>query len=114
MSDNTSTEELRERYEVFWQIDFMISAFGPDDVTLEVLQAFANVFTTAALRAARSGTLPAVPDDLSGLTERGTPPSWEDTWSRLKQDIRNERIRLGRELGRELGLEPPDDTPNAP
>jgi hypothetical protein len=98
-------EYTRHRYDLFWQLDYQVSAYGPDDVTAEMAEKL-----LAALKAISSGRRADKPGDPTppsattiDLTARAQrridTPTWEDTWTRFKQDIRNERIRLGRELG---------------
>jgi hypothetical protein len=98
-------EYTRHRYDLFWQLDYQVSAYGPDDVTAEMAEKL-----LAALKAISSGRRAEKPGDPTqpssttiDLTARAQrridTPTWEDTWTRFKQDIRNERIRLGRELG---------------
>lgn len=92
-SDNT--EDLQERYDVFWQLDFAVSAIGPDDVTAEMAEGLLAVFRGVAERTGK----PANPQGPAGLAEQLSTAAWEDGWTRFKQNIRNERIRLGRQLG---------------
>lgn len=96
------TDDLQMRYDAFWQLDYVVSAFGPDDVTAEMAEKLLAVLKGVSRR--RAETDPAIPSageiDLAARAQRGIDtPTWEATWERFKRDIRKERIRVGRELG---------------
>lgn len=100
-------EDLQLRYDVFWQLDYTVSAFGPDDVRAEM----ANNLLTVLRMIGRDETDPGPPSaaaiDLAARAQRDIDtPTWEATWQRFKREIRKERIRLARELG----IEPTGDT----
>lgn len=103
-----SREELQLRYDVFWQLDYQVSAYGPDDVTAEMAKKL-----LAVLQNITDGVDPAPPSaatiDLAARAQRGIDtPTWEATWTRFQREIRRERIRVGRELG----IEPESSTPS--
>ncbi|SOJ56995.1 hypothetical protein MSIMFB_04473 [Mycobacterium simulans] len=101
-------EDLLLRYDLFWQLDFMLSAFGPDDVTSELAEKLLAILRNAALRAEKRGNpAPAPTIDLPERAEHLDTPTWEAGWARFKQDVRTERIRLGQKLG----IEPETTTP---
>lgn len=111
--DDTPNAELRERYDVFWQLDFQVSGLSHDDLTVEMMVGLIEVFRIAGQRIAITEPDKLridVPDDLSALNDQSELPDWEAIWARFKQQIRDERIRLGQALG----IEPPGEGPNKP
>ncbi|TXI55764.1 hypothetical protein [Mycolicibacterium mageritense] len=95
-------EDLQERYDLFQQLDHAVSAYGPDDVTVDMAKRLLAVLKT--LGSERSS---ATAIDLAARAQRRVDsPTWEATWERFRREIREERIRVGRELG----FEPESDT----
>lgn len=100
-------EDLQLRYNVFWQLDYTVSAFGPDNVTAEMAKNLLTVLRMIGRDDTDPGPPSAVAIDLAARAQRDIDtPTWEATWQRFKREIREERIRLARELE----IEPTDDT----
>ncbi|MEW2484270.1 hypothetical protein AB0876_32260 [Mycobacterium sp. NPDC049093] len=96
MTDNHA-DDLQERYDVFWQLDFAVSAIGPDDVTAEMAEGLLTILRGVAERTGQPAnpTTPG-PDDFQ---QHLSSDAWEEGWARFKRNIREERIRIGRKLG---------------
>lgn len=106
-------DELEQRYDVFRQLDHKVSAFGPGDVTAEMAERLLTVFKTIGRDDSDGDRPSATAIDLAARAQRRIEtPTWEATWDRFKREIRDERIRLGRQLG--IEPEAPGDTPDAP
>lgn len=104
-------EDLQLRYDMFWQLDYTVSAFGPDDVTAEMAKRLLTVLKTIERDETDAGPPSATAVDIAARAQRRIDiPTWEATWERFKREIRQERIRVGRELG--IEPESPDDTPD--
>lgn len=99
-------DALQLRYDVFWQLDYHVSAYGPDDVTAEMAEKLLAVLRDIAYRV-DSAPPSAATIDLAARAQRGIDtPTWDATWARFKREIRLERIRVGRDLG----IEPESST----
>lgn len=96
MTDNP-TDELHERYDAFWQLDFAVSAIGPDDVTAEMAEGLLAILRGVVERTGKpANPITPAPDD---LRQHFSSDDWEEGWTRFKRNIRNERIRVGQLLG---------------
>ncbi|WP_396912813.1 hypothetical protein [Mycolicibacterium sp.] len=100
-------EDLQLRYDLFWQLDYQVSAFGPDDVTADMAKKLLAVLKSIDHRIDPTPHSAATIDLAARAQREIDTPTWEATWARFKREIRNERIRVGRKLG----IEPESTTP---
>ncbi|MFN6548384.1 hypothetical protein [Mycolicibacterium nivoides] len=89
--------DVQRRYDLFWQLDFEISTINPDDVTADMAEHLLTVLRAIALRTGRAVNL--APPPPAELAEHLAGTGSAATWRRFHQTIRDERIRVGRQLG---------------
>lgn len=106
--DDSEAEDARARYDMFWQLDLMVSAIGPDDVSPQMVKSLVEAFREEARREMNSSDSETITErDIEWLSKATTvTPKWEDTWRQFKEGIRRERIRLGVQLGVESQIDP--------
>lgn len=106
--DDAEAGDVRAQYDMFWQLDLMVSAIGPDDVSPQLVKGLIEAFQEEARRGMNSSDSETITErDIEWLSKATTvTPKWEDTWRQFKEDIRRERIRLGVQLGVESQVDP--------